>query len=263
MRAESVAQPGTQPVAGDGPLAGRRALVSGGGGGIGGAAAIALAAAGAEVTLLSRHAGPLDEVAAAIRATGGSAATVVGDVTDHEAIGALLDRLPAYEIVVNAAGMNRPQPFPEVDMATFDALFSLNVRGVFSVTQHAARRLIAEKRPGVIVHVSSQMGHVGALNRTVYCGTKHAVEGFTKAMALELAPHGIRVVAVAPTWIETPFTKRFFEVPGFREQVLSDLPIGRVGRPEDVAGSIVFLCTDAASLITGTSLLIDGGWTAH
>jgi NAD(P)-dependent dehydrogenase (short-subunit alcohol dehydrogenase family) len=257
------ARPGAELATSDRPLAGRRALVTGGGGGIGGATAIALAAAGAAVTLVGRHEGPLDEVADLIRAAGGDASTTVGDVTDHEAIGALLDALPVHDIVVNAAGMNRPQPFPEVDIATFDEMFALNVRGVFSVTQHAARRLIAEKRGGVIVHLSSQMGHVGALKRTVYCGTKHAVEGFTKAMALELAPHGIRVVAVAPTWIETPFTKPFFEVPGFREQVLSDLPIGRIGTPEDVAGAIVFLCGDGASLITGTSLLIDGGWTAR
>jgi NAD(P)-dependent dehydrogenase (short-subunit alcohol dehydrogenase family) len=263
MSAESLARTAARGLAADRPLDGRRALVTGGGGGIGGATAIALAAAGAEVTLIGRHAGSLEEVARAIHDSGGNATTSVGDVTDHERIGALLDSLPAHDIVVNAAGMNRPQAFPEVDMDTFDELFALNVRGLFSVTQHAARRLIAEKRRGVIVHVSSQMGHVGGLDRTVYCGTKHAVEGFTKAMALDLAPHGIRVVAVAPTWIETAFTKRFFEAPGFREQVLSDLPIGRVGRPEDVAGAIVFLCSDAASLITGTSLLIDGGWTAH
>jgi NAD(P)-dependent dehydrogenase (short-subunit alcohol dehydrogenase family) len=244
-------------------LEGRRALVTGGGGGIGGAAAIGLASAGAELTILGRHQEPLDEVAAVIRASGGTARTALGDVTDHEEIVRVLSGLPTHDIVVNAAGGNRPQPFADVEIDTFDALFALNVRGLFSVSQYAARRMISEGKRGVIVHVSSQMGHVGAVNRTVYCGTKHAVEGLTKAMAMDLAPHRIRVVAVAPTWIETSFTKPFFDVPGFREQVLADLPIGRIGTPEDVAGAIVFLASDAASLITGTSLLVDGGWTAH
>lgn len=247
----------------DQPLAGRRAIVTGAGGGIGGAAAVALAAAGAEMTLLGRSAPSLDVVAANIRQAGGQAATCLCDVTDEASVARALDALPAHDIVVNAAGANKPQPFTDIAMETFDSLFALNVRGVFMVTQNQVRRLLAEGRPGVVVNVSSQMGHVGAPNRSVYCGTKHAVEGMTKALAVELAPHGIRVVAVAPTWIETPFTRPFFEDAAFKASVLADLPIGRLGQPEDVAGAIVFLASDAASLITGTSLLIDGGWTAR
>lgn len=247
----------------DAVLVGRRALVTGAGGGIGGATSLALAAAGAAVTLVGRTRGSLDLVAERISDAGGDAIVAAFDVTDDRAVAAALATLPTHDIVVNAAGANQPQPFTDVAMETFDRLFALNVRGVFSVTQHAVRRLLDEGRGGVIVNVSSQMGHVGAVNRSVYCGTKHAVEGITKALAVELAPRGIRVVAVAPTWIETPLTQPFFEDAAFRQAVIDDLPIGRLGQPEDVAGAIVFLVSDAASLITGTSLLIDGGWTAH
>ena len=245
------------------PLAGRRALVTGAGGGIGSAASIALAAAGAAVTLLGRSAAPLELVAQRIRSGGGEATVSSADVTDARSVAGALDGLPVHDVVVNAAGANKPEPFAEVDLATFDSLFALNVRGLFIVTQQQVRRMLAEKRAGVIINLSSQMGHVGAENRSVYCGTKHAVEGITKALAVELAPHGIRVVAVAPTWIETPFTKPFFEDVQFKRSVLANLPIGRLGQPEDVAGAIVFLASDSAALITGTSLLIDGGWTAR
>jgi NAD(P)-dependent dehydrogenase (short-subunit alcohol dehydrogenase family) len=245
------------------PLAGRRALVTGAGGGIGGAASVALAAAGAAVTLLGRSVAPLELVAERIRSAGGEATVSRADVTDVASVASALDALAVHDVVVNAAGANKPEPFTEIELETFDSLFALNVRGLFIVTQHQVRRMLAEKRAGVIVNVSSQMGHVGAPNRSVYCATKHAVEGITKALGVELAPHGIRVVAVAPTWIETPLTKPFFEVAAFKREVLANLPIGRLGQPEDVAGAIVFLASDSASLVTGTSLLIDGGWTAR
>ena len=215
------------------------------------------------MTLAGRSRASLERVAEAIAAHGGITAVTPVDVTDDEAVATTLDALPPHDIVVNAAGGNRPQPLGEIAMETFDQLFALNVRGLFSVTRHAVRRLLEAGRPGVIVNVSSQMGHVGAVNRSVYCGTKHAVEGITKALGVELAPKGIRVVAVAPTWIETPLTRPFFEDAAFRQRVMEDLPIGRLGQPQDVAEAIVFLASDAASLITGTSLLIDGGWTAH
>jgi NAD(P)-dependent dehydrogenase (short-subunit alcohol dehydrogenase family) len=244
------------------PLAGRRALVTGAGGGIGGAASVALAASGAAVTLLGRSLAPLEVVAARIREGGGSATVCQCDVTDEGSVKAALDPLAVHDVIVNAAGGNRPQPFTDIELSTFDSLFAVNVRGLFTVTQHQVRRLLAAGKPGVVVNVSSQMGHVGAPNRSVYCGTKHAVEGITKALGVELAPRGIRVVAVAPTWIETPLTRPFFEDEAFKASVLADLPIGRLGQPEDVASAIVFLASDGASLITGTSLLIDGGWTA-
>lgn len=244
-------------------LEGRSALVTGGGGGIGGAAARALAAAGAEVTVMARTPEHLHAVADRIAAAGGSARVALADVTDPDSVAAALDPIPAHDIVVNAAGVNRPRAFADVEIANFDELFAVNVRGTFIVSQHQVRRLLMDGRAGVVINVSSQMGHVGAPNRVVYCGTKHAVEGMTKAMAVELGPKGIRVVTVAPTWVETPLTAAFFARPGFRERVLEELPIGRIGTPDDVAHSIVFLASDAASLITGTSLLVDGGWTAH
>jgi NAD(P)-dependent dehydrogenase (short-subunit alcohol dehydrogenase family) len=244
-------------------LAGRRALVTGAGGGIGGATAVALAAAGADVSLLGRSRAPLEAVAARIRKTGRRAEVCLCDVTDEGSVRNALDALPVHDVVVNAAGANKPQPLADIELETFDSLFAVNVRGLFTVTQHQVRLMLAAKRPGVVVNVSSQMGHVGAPNRSVYCGTKHAVEGITKALGVELAPHGIRVVAVAPTWIETPLTRPFFEDAAFKASVLANLPIGRLGQPEDVAAAIVFLASDGASLITGTSLLIDGGWTAR
>jgi NAD(P)-dependent dehydrogenase (short-subunit alcohol dehydrogenase family) len=244
-------------------LDGRRALVTGAGRGIGRAVAIALARAGASVTLLARTEPQLSETAALIREEGGQATVRPCDVTDDDAVGAALDRLPAHDIVVNAAGGNRPQPFDGVDMATFDCLFALNVRGTFSVMRHAVRRSRSEGRPGVIINITSQLGHVGAVDRTVYSATKHAVEGLTKSAAIELAPHGIRVVAIAPTYVETSMTRSYFEDIAFRDQVLASIPMGRLATVDEVAAAAVFLAGDGAAMITGTSLLVDGGWTAR
>jgi NAD(P)-dependent dehydrogenase (short-subunit alcohol dehydrogenase family) len=244
-------------------LDGRRALVTGAGRGIGRGIALAMAGAGAGVTLMARSEPELAEVATAIRADGGDATLLPCDVTDDDAVGTALASLPTHDIVVNAAGGNRPQPFEEVEMATFDALFALNVRGTFSVTRHAVQRLRDEGRPGVIISITSQLGHVGALNRTVYSATKHAVEGLTKALALELAPQGIRVVAIAPTYVDTPMTRPYWEDPAFRDQVIGSIPMGHLATVDDVAAAAVFLAGDGAAMITGTSLLVDGGWTAR
>jgi NAD(P)-dependent dehydrogenase (short-subunit alcohol dehydrogenase family) len=198
-----------------------------------------------------------------IRAVGGQAESHPCDVTDDDAVAAAIDALPTHDIIVNAAGGNRPQALDDVDMATFDALFALNVRGTFSVTRHAVRRLRAEGRPGVIVNLSSQLGHVGLPTRSVYSATKHAVEGLTKALAVELAPHRIRVVAIAPTFVETAMTRSYFDDEAFREQVLGSIPIGRLATIDEIAAAAVYLASDAASMITGASLLMDGGWTAR
>jgi NAD(P)-dependent dehydrogenase (short-subunit alcohol dehydrogenase family) len=149
----------------------------------------------------------------------------------------------------------------DVSEEHLDQMLALNVRAAFLVAQTAARKMM--KTGGVIINISSQMGHVGAERRTVYCMTKHAIEGLTKAMAVELAPNNIRVNAIAPTFLETPLTASFFADTEFRNWVLSRIPLGRIGRMEEVAGAVVFLASPAASLITGTSLLIDGGWTAR
>jgi NAD(P)-dependent dehydrogenase (short-subunit alcohol dehydrogenase family) len=243
-------------------LDGKRALVTGAGRGIGVACAAALAQAGAHVTLLSRTGGEIEAVAAALRAQGGEADCLVGDVTDPVSLGPLLDARAPYDILLNNAGTNRPMHFLEVTLEDFDAVAALNLRATFFVSQLVARRLAAEKRPGSIIHMSSQMGHVGGTHRSVYCATKHAVEGLTKAMAIDLGPLGIRVNTIGPTFIETPLTRPFFAQEGFRSNVLSKIKLGRVGQVEDLMGAVVFLASDASSLMTGSAMIIDGGWTA-
>jgi NAD(P)-dependent dehydrogenase (short-subunit alcohol dehydrogenase family) len=248
-------------------LDGKTALVTGAGRGIGRAVALALAAAGAELILVSRTRSELDEVAREIAKIGGKARPLRLDVTDSAAVRDAFAGLGRLDILVNNAGLNRPQPFLEVDEATLDLMLGLNVRAAFLVAQAAARLMIAPNGEkgggGVIINTSSQMGHVGTdLNRTVYVMTKHAVEGLTKAMAVELAPQGVRVVAVAPTFITTPLTKPFFEDPAFKKWVLDRIPLGRLGTVEEVAQAVVFLASPAAALVTGSSLLLDGGWTA-
>ena len=243
-------------------LDGKTALVTGAGRGIGHAVARALATAGAELVLVSRTKRELDEVALEIVSRGGQARVVPFDVTDSAAIRDAFGGLERLDILVNNAGLNRPQPFLEVDEATLDQLLTLNVRAAFLVAQTAAR-LMAAAESGVIINMSSQMGHVGSeRDRTVYVMTKHAIEGLTKAMAVELAPKGVRVVSVAPTFVQTPLTKPFFDDPETRKWILDRIPLGRAGTVEEVAQAVVFLASPAASLVTGSSLLVDGGWTA-
>jgi len=174
-----------------------------------------------------------------------------------------VDFLEQIDILVNNAGTNVPEPFLEVSEENLDRMLAVNVKGVFLVAQAAARRMVERGEGGSIINISSQMGHVGAPRRTVYCATKHAVEGLTKAMAVELAPHNVRVNSVAPTFVETPMSKPFLEEETFREDTLSRIPLGRLGQVEDVAGAVLFLASPAAGLITGASLLVDGGWTAQ
>ena len=243
-------------------LDGKLALVTGAGRGIGRAVALALAAAGAEVVLTSRTPSELDAVAAEIGAQGGRARALPFDVTDGDGARAAIAGLARLDILVNNAGMNRPQPFLAVDEATLDRMIALNLKAAFVVAQ-AAARLMVDAGSGVIVNVSSQMGHVGSeRQRTVYVMTKHAIEGLTKAMAVELAPKGVRVVSIAPTFVETPLTRPFFEDPATRKWILDRIPLGRAGTVEEVANGVVFLASPAASLVTGSSLLADGGWTA-
>ncbi len=244
-------------------LDGKRALVTGAGRGIGLEAAGALADAGAHVTLAARTAGEIEAAAAGIRARGQKADALVLDVTDLAAVEAAIAAAEPVNIRVNNAGTNRPKPLLEVTAEDFDAIMGLNVRAAYFVAQAVARRLLAAKQPGSIVNISSQMGHVGAARRTVYCASKHAMEGFTKAMAIELAPHNIRVNSVGPTFIETPLTRPFFENAAFKSEVLSKIKLGRLGQLGEVTGAILFLASDAASLITGSALVVDGGWTAE
>jgi len=244
-------------------LAGKRALVTGAGRGIGLAAAQALAAFGAHVTLVSRSEGEVAEAATAIRESGGQAEHLALDVTDVEAVRTAVAAADLFDILVNNAGTNRPGPFVDATVEDFDAVAGLNIRAAFFVAQAVTRRLIETGKPGSIIHVSSQMGHVGAVKRTVYCTTKFAIEGMTKAMGVELAPHGIRVNSLCPTFIETPLTEPFFRNPDFRASVLSKIKLGRLGTVDDLTGALILLASDASSLMTGTSLVVDGGWTAE
>jgi NAD(P)-dependent dehydrogenase (short-subunit alcohol dehydrogenase family) len=240
----------------------KRALVTGGGRGIGLAAATALASAGAHVTLAARTKSEIEQAAAAIRARGDQADALVLDLTDIEAARKAIAQAAPFQILINNAGMNRPAYLPDVKVEDFDAIFALNVRAAFFMAQAVALQLIAAKLPGSIINVSSQMGHVGAARRTVYCASKHAMEGFTKAMAIELAPHNIRVNSLGPTFLETPMTRPFFENKAFRDEVLAKIKLGRLGQLEEITGAIVFLASDASSLMTGSALVLDGGWTA-
>ena len=244
-------------------LDGKRALVTGAGRGIGLAAASALAQAGAHVTLVARTVAEIEAAAQAIRARGDEAAVLPLDVTDVGAARAAVAQAAPFDILVNNAGMNRPAPFIDVTVEDFDAILSLNVRAAFFMAQAVARRLIEARRPGSIINVSSQMGHVGAARRSVYCASKHAVEGFTKAMAIELAPHNIRVNSLGPTFLETPMTRPFFANEAFRAEVLGKIKLGRLGQLEELTGAIIFLACDASSLMTGSALVLDGGWTAE
>lgn len=249
------------------PLDGRTALVTGAGRGIGRGAAVALAGAGAEVWLLARSAGDLEAAAAEIRAGGGRAQACVCDVTDAAALKRAVAALPSLDVLVNNAGTNIPEPFVEVSETHLDRLLDLNVRAAFIAAQAAARKMLEapdrKARGGTILNMSSQMGHIGAAGRTVYCMTKHALEGLTKAMAVELAPHNIRVNTIAPTFVETPMTRPMFERAEFRDWVYGRIPLGRLAQTADVAAAVVFLASPAASMITGTSMVVDGGWTAQ
>jgi NAD(P)-dependent dehydrogenase (short-subunit alcohol dehydrogenase family) len=238
------------------------ALVTGAGRGLGRAIALELARGGADVAVLARSAGELAGVAGEIESAGRTAWQLACDVSDRERLRHAIAGLPALDVLVVSAGTNVPQPLLEVDEPTFDRIVGLNVRAAFFTVQEGARRMAADGG-GSIVLLSSQMGHVGAVNRSVYCASKHAIEGLTKAAAVELAPHGIRVNAVAPTYIRTPMTEPFLADAAFRAASERAIPLNRIGEPEDVAGAVAFLCSPAAGLITGTSLVVDGGYTAQ
>ena len=244
-------------------LDGKRALVTGASRGLGRASAAALAEAGARVVLAARGRDALEQVAGELEAAGGAAEVLPLDIADVARAAAALTALGPVDILINNAGGNRPAALLDVTVEDFDAVMGINVRGAYFCAQAVARQMVAAGRGGVIINMSSQMGHVGGPRRTVYCATKHAIEGMTKAMAMDLAPHGIRVNAIAPTFIATPMTRPFLEDPAFKADTLNRIALGRLGELPDVMGAVVFLASDAASLITGTSLLIDGGWTAQ
>ena len=243
-------------------LDGRHAVIAGAGRGIGAATALAFAAAGAAaLTLIARRRSPLEDVAAVARGLGTDVRAVPCDVTDERALQAAFDGIEALDVLVYAAGANVPQPLGELELATADRLWAVNVRAGL----HAAREAVRRMPPagGAIVFISSQMGRVGAPQRSVYCATKHAVEGLTRALAVELAPRGVRVVAVAPTFVATDMTAPFLADPEVREDVLRRIPLGRLATVEEVAAAVLYAASPAAGSTTGSSLLVDGGWTAQ
>ncbi|MDQ2779330.1 MAG: SDR family oxidoreductase [Pseudomonadota bacterium] len=243
-------------------LDGRRALITGAGRGIGMAATAALAQAGAAVTLVARSRDEIETVAAALRAGGHKAEALVLDVTDAGAVRSALASREPFDILVNNAGTNRPALMQDVSEADYDAVMAINVKAAFFVAREVARGLLQAGLPGSIIQISSQMGHVGGPRRTVYCASKHALEGMTKALAWELGPKGIRVNTLCPTFIETAMTSAQLREPNFRSEVLAKIALARMGQLEDVMGPVVFLASDASALMTGSALMIDGGWTA-
>jgi NAD(P)-dependent dehydrogenase (short-subunit alcohol dehydrogenase family) len=244
-------------------LDGKRALVTGGTRGIGLGAAVALAEAGAAVTIAARTPADIETVVNQMADARLTAEGVALDITDSAAVKAFVDDVEPFQVLVNSAGTARHSSFGDITPKNYQAVMDLNLSATLFVSQAVVGRLVEAGLPGSIIHVSSQMGHVGGPSRAVYAASKFAVEGLSKAMAIELGPHNIRVNTVCPTFIETELTSKNLSDPAFRSWVLSKIKLGRLGRVEDIMGPIVFLASDAASLVTGASLLVDGGWTAE
>jgi NAD(P)-dependent dehydrogenase (short-subunit alcohol dehydrogenase family) len=243
-------------------LAGKRALITGASSGIGRACAVALAEYGAAVTLAARRADQLEETAAHLRGLGQTADVLVLDVGDVETTKDAVARHGPFDILINSAGTARHSKAIDTTSEDFDAVMNVNLRGAYFLSQAVAKGLIAAGRPGSLINISSQMGHVGGTDRAVYCASKFAVEGFTKAMAIELGAHNIRINTICPTFILTELTQPTFEDPDKRAWILDKIKLGRVGKVEDIMGAAVYLASDAAALVTGTAVMIDGGWTA-
>ena len=241
---------------------GQRALITGAGRGIGLAAAAALAQAGAHVVLLARSQPEIEAATQAIRTAGANAKALVCDVLDGAALQSAIAAEEPFDILVNNAGTNRPKHLLEVTADDFDAVMDLNLRAAYFVAQTVARSMVAAGKGGSLIHMGSQMGHVGGRERTLYCASKWALEGMSKAMALDLAGYGIRSNTIAPTFTETTLTRPYFEDEEFRQRILEKIKLGRLGTVEDLMGAIVFLASPASAMVTGTSLVVDGGWTA-
>ena len=238
-------------------FSGQVALVTGAGKGLGRASALALAGAGAQVIAVARTEDDLKE----LQSYYPERVEYWKEDVLEDGLYQRIEALDKLDIFVACAGSNKPLPITELSLSDISWLLDLNVRAIFRGAQSAARAMLKNKF-GSIVFMSSQMGHIGAPNRTLYCTTKHAVEGLTKALAVELAPKGIRVNSVAPTFIDTPMTRPMFENKEFKQAVLNNIAMGHLGTLEDVASAVVFLASSKAAMITGDSLKVDGGWTA-
>jgi len=243
-------------------LNGRKAIITGASSGIGLGCAVALAEAGAHVCLSARNSTNLNKVVEAIQAKGLNAEAITLDVSDVKASQEVILTNGPFDVLVNSAGSAHHTPSKDTNEEDFDDVMNVNLRGAYFLTQAVAKGLIQNKKPGSLINISSQMGHVGGIDRAVYSASKHAVEGFTKAMAIEWGPYNIRVNTICPTFIRTPLTQSTFNNPKHRGWIEEKIKLGRVGEVEDIMGAVVFLASDASAMITGSALMVDGGWTA-
>jgi NAD(P)-dependent dehydrogenase (short-subunit alcohol dehydrogenase family) len=243
-------------------LDGKKALITGAGRGIGAASACVFAQAGAAVTLCARTAGEVEAVAEEIREAGFKADAFALDVNDIATMRREVEARGPFDVLLNNAGMNRIRPITEITEEDYDAVLDLNLKAALFVAQAVAKGLLAAKKPGSIINVSSQMGHTGGGGRSLYSASKWGLEGLTRCMAIDLAPHGIRVNTICPTFIDTALTRPILETPGTREWVLGKIKLGRLGRMDELSGPLLLLASDASTLMTGSSLVVDGGWTA-
>ena len=243
-------------------LDGKRTLIAGASSGLGLAAAVAVARAGADTVVAARRGAELEALADALRAEGCAVTPMVLDISDIEATRAAVADHGPFDVLVNSAGTARHGLMLETTPGDYDAVMGLNLRGAYFLTQAVARGLVAAGRPGSLINVSSQMGGIGGTERAVYCASKHGLEGFTKAMAIELGPHGIRVNTICPTFIRTPLSAVTLQRPEMRDWVMSKIKLDRLGELEDIMGPVLYLASDASALVTGISHLVDGGWTA-
>jgi len=248
-------------------LKNKTAIVTGAGKGIGRACAIALAEAGSNLVIISRTKKDLDEVSRVIKKLKVKCKSYVCDITNYNQIKDIINKQSKIDILVNNAGNNIPEHFTKVKTKNMEYLVKINTIATFNLAQLCALKMLKSKNRkkigGAIVNMSSQMGHVGGPIRSVYNMTKFGLEGLTKGMSIDLAKYNIRVNTVCPTFVVTPMTKKFFKDKKFIKEVLGNIPLGRFAELSDVATAVVYLASDAASMITGTSLLVDGGWTAR
>lgn len=244
-------------------LDGKRALVTGASSGIGLGCAAGLAEYGAEIVVAARSKEKLDEFVRVATSAGWSARAAVMDVSDITQMQQTLAELGSFDILVNSAGVAKHSPALDTAAENFDAVMDLNLRGAYFLSQTIAKQMIDAGTGGSIINISSQMAHVGGIERSVYCASKFGVEGFTKAMAIEWGQYGVRINTVCPTFVRTALTQKTFDDPDKRAWIMDKIKLGRVAEVEDIMGSVVFLASDAAAMITGASLLVDGGWTAE
>ena len=247
-------------------LKNKTAIVTGGGKGLGRACAIALAEAGANLVIISRTKKDLDEVSKKVKKLKIKCKSYVCDITNYNEIKEIINKQPKIDILINNAGNNIPEHFTKVKTKDMEYLVRINTIATINLAQLCALKMIKSKNRkkigGAIINMSSQMGHVGGPIRSVYNMTKFGLEGLTKGMSIDLAKYNIRVNTVCPTFVVTPMTRKFLKSKKFKREVLGNIPLGRFAELSDIASATVFLASDAASMITGTSLLVDGGWTA-